>query len=158
MSVTSLFRQAWDVVWNHKFMIGLGLLAGIGANTLAGLPSLFALPSMQSSMLTMNPAMSGLPAQQQAQVQQMMGMQTGFIYCFFIFIGIPLWVLARVSLGGIVTATRDLSRQQPAGFNASIGAGWARKWPLLGIGFLSSIPLMLLTAAELVYSTSAMSA
>jgi len=135
MDYGKLLSRAWNIIWEHKFLILLGVLvalggAGGGANVNVSLPRGdvrgfdFRLPYPEE-----------------------LGLPTGFVAVAAIvlvgialIIGIVLWAVSTIARGGLIAGVNAIESGAPTDFGQAWRAGWEKKWPLLGIGVLPAIP------------------
>jgi len=137
MDYGKLLTQAWNIIWEHKFLILLGVLVALGgtgggsnANLNVSLPRGdvqefdFRLP---------HPEELGLPT----------GVLIGAVIVLIgiaLVIGIVLWAVSTIARGGLIAGVNAIESGAPTDFGQAWRAGWEKKWPLLGIGVLPAIP------------------
>jgi len=150
MDYGKLLGRAWNIIWEHKFLILLGVLVALGgangggnasANAslpqgdVAGLDFDFRLPDLGEDL--------GLPV----------GLVTvGAIALIGIalIVGIALWALSTIARGGLVAGVSAIDAGSTSSFGQAFRAGWQKGWALVGIGILPAIPgfiLLILGAA-----------
>lgn len=65
---------------------------------------------------------------------------------FVFLIVLIAWFVGVIAQGGLIAGVNDVEEQRTTGFGQAWSAGWARKWPLLGINLLPAIPMLILLA------------
>jgi hypothetical protein len=158
-----LLRRAWDLIWQHKFLILLGVLvalSGVGNASGSGYradrqdfnfdwqgprdfrdwpqmpeaPQIPELPNLPRNL--------GLPV---AVGTVLLLIIAGLAVIF----GIALWVVSTLARGGLIAGVNTLEGGGTSIFGAAFGAGWQNGWRLLGIGLLPAIPGLILLIAGL---------
>ena len=138
MDYGKLLGRAWNIIWEQKFLILLGVLVALGgtggggnAGASTSLPQGdvadfdFRLPALEQDL--------GLPAG-----LIMVGV-IGFIGIALI-VGIALWVLSTIARGGLVAGASAIDSGSASSFGSAFRAGWQKGWTLVGIGILPAIP------------------
>jgi len=134
-----LLTRAWNIIWEHKFLILLGVLvalggAGGGGNVNISLPR-GEVPEFDFRLP--RPEELGLPT----------GVVVGTAIVLIgiaIVIGIVLWAVSTIARGGLIAGVNAIESGAPSDFGPAWRAGWERKWALLGIGVLPAIPSFIL--------------
>ena len=145
MDYGKTINRAVTIVWEYKFLILLGILAGLAG----GSTSSFSGNGSQSGQPVVEPG-QGItvdPGQMPGFSGEAVGLAAGVvvvILCAALFIGIALWVVSSIARGGLVAAVDTIESGGKAGFMQGWRAGWQRIWTLLGIGFIPAIPGLLL--------------
>jgi hypothetical protein len=141
MDYSRLLNRAWTMIWTHKFLILLGVLAALGGG---GVGNNFS--------WRLNDGNSG----NRAPFTFGEGTFTGFpvallilLIGFAIALALVLWVIGTVARGGLVTAVDGIESGGQASFMTAWAAGWHKVWPLLGIALLPAIPILVLVVAGL---------
>lgn len=136
MDYSRLLNRAWTIVWTHKFLILLGLLASLGGG---GGGNNF---RWQAS----NGNDGRAPTFDFGE-----GIFAGFSVALFVLLigfalafGLILWVIVTVARGGLIAAVDTLDRDGQSTFVAAWVAGWQKVWSLLGISLLPAIPILVL--------------
>ena len=138
MDYGKLLGRAWNIVWEHKFLILLGVLvalgsAGGGGNANANIAAPegnvrgfdFQLPQLGGEW--------GLPTRVVA------GTAVVFIGIALV-VGIALWVISTIARGGLIAGASAIDSGASSSFAQAWSAGWQKGWSLLGIGILPAIP------------------
>jgi hypothetical protein len=161
MRFGELLQRAWDTIWEHKYLILLGILVALGGGNASagarhgggsgGSEQGFIVPPSQWSSEIPNLrvlAHVGLPV-------------AGAILLFLlaglvIVIGIALWVVATIARGGLIAGADTAVGGGRSSFGEAWQAGWQKGWRLLGISVLPAIPvLMLAVLGTLAFASSA---
>jgi len=132
-----LLSRAWNIVWEHKFLILLGVLVALGGAGGGGNVNFNVSPprgDVQGFDFRLpHPEELGLPT----------GVVAGAAIVLIglaLVIGIALWAVSTIARGGLIAGVNAIESGAPSDFGQAWRAGWERKWPLLGIGVLPAIP------------------
>lgn len=140
MDYNRLLNRAWTIVWTHKFLILLGVLAALsgGGNNFRWQMG--------------NDNGGGRPTFQFGE-----GAFSGFSVALVVFLiglalalGLLLWAIVTVARGGLIAAVDTIESGGQSTFMTAWNAGWQKIWSLLGIALLPAIPILLLLMAGLV--------
>ena len=136
MDYGKLLTQAWNIIWEHKFLILLGVLVALGGTGGGGNVNLnVSLPRgdvQEFDFRLPQPEELGLPIGVAAAALVFIGIA--------IVIGIVLWAVSTIARGGLIAGVNAIESGAPTDFGQAWRAGWDKKWPLLGIGVLPAIP------------------
>ena len=140
MDYSRILQRAWTLIWTHKFLILLGILAALGG----GIGNNFT--------WRLNDGNGGERGPFSFGPETFVGVP-GALLILFLGFGISpslgLWVIGTVARGGLVTAVDGLESGGEATFMTAWTIGWHRVWPLLGIALLPVIPILVLLVAGL---------
>lgn len=159
MNYGELLSRAWNIIWENKFLILLGVLvvlggAGNGGASSSGNfnfdqqdrdfhmpqpPDLEDLPELPELRRGLRSVPLGIPVA--------VGL---LIITLIILIGVPLWVLSTISRGGLIAGVNAIDAGGTSSFAQAFRAGWQKGWRLLGIGILPAIPGFILLTLGLV--------
>ena len=158
MDYGQLMKRAWNIIWEHKFLILLGVLVALGSanggdgnagkaassfgdgNAAVQLPSDFE--------FSLRGIMESISIPKYAAI-------TGIIIAgVLLIVGLAVWVLSLVSRGGLIDGVNALEAGQPSSFGEAFQAGWQKVWTLLGIGIIPAIPALLLGVVTAVAAVS----
>jgi len=136
---SKLLSRAWNIVWEQKFLILLGVLvtlSGVGGGSGVSSGTDFEWEYGDFS-LTPPPGMpdweiTALPALTVAAVILLVGLA--------LVVGIALWVVSTIARGGLIAGASTIDSGAPSSFAQAFRAGWQKGWRLLGIGILPAIP------------------
>jgi hypothetical protein len=136
----SLLKRAWTVVWGHKVLIILGVLAGLGGG---GSGSGFSLQGGEGDWNwgqgpQAEGALGGFPI-----------ILAIFLIGLLIIIVIAIWILATLARGGLVAGVDEIERTGATTFASAWNGAWQRAGSLIGIALLPAIPVLLLVVAAL---------
>jgi hypothetical protein len=137
MDYGSLLRRAWHIVWGHKYLLVLGMLAALGSG---GTPSSGS--SYQVSSDEVEGAVGQMPSFR--QFEPWMGLvivAAVAIILLLIVAGLVLWGIAQVAHGGLIAGVDQIEGGAESSFTTAWRTGWQRVWTLLGIGLLPLIPV-----------------
>ena len=136
MDYGKLLTRAWNIIWEHKFLILLGVLVALGGTGGGGNVNLnVSLPRgdvQEFDFRLPQPEELGLPIGVAAAALVFIGIA--------IVVGIVLWAVSTIARGGLIAGVNAIESGAPTDFGQAWRAGWEKKWPLLGIGVLPAIP------------------
>ena len=155
MDYGDLLTRAWNTIWNHKFLVGLGILVALGNGQLNARGSNFGGGSSSGGgsnggfnpgglsgtqfCSNINEGFRGLGVQGTAIVGVVVA-----ILCVALVIGLIFWAIGRIAEGGLINGVDEAESGRPTGFVSAWTAGWKRVWQLLGIGAIAGIPGILI--------------
>ncbi len=152
MDYGSILSRAWHIIWEHKFLILLGVIVALGSSSGGsatggrniGIPSdngdfdfdapEWDVPDMRGKL--------GVP-------------EVAVIVAILVFVslavvvGIALWIVSTIARGGLIAGASTIDGGGSSTFAQAWRAGWERGWRLLGIGILPAIPGFFLVIAGL---------
>jgi hypothetical protein len=135
MDYRHLLNRAWNVVWEHKFLVVLGMLVALGNGGGAG--NLRAEYRVDEADFSQGP-WAAMPAA-----------LLGFLITFAILLALALWVVSTVARGGLVAGVDAAERGATVTFASAWSVAWQKGWTLLGISVLPAIPVLVLLMAVL---------
>lgn len=144
MDYGRLLSRAWEIIWENKFLILLGVLVALssGGNSTSfngvqwqmdqgdfpfGRGPRFDLPEIPVPLILL-------------------------LIGIFVLIGLALWVASTIARGGLIAGVNEIDAGGSSSFGEAWRAGWEKGWRLIGIGLVPSIPglLILLTGLGVV--------
>lgn len=132
MDYGNILRRSWDIIWNHKFMIVLGFLAGLG--TASGSSGSNTNYQMDQGDF---PVFSGPEiTEQAAAIWAAAGVVIMGLLCLFFIIGIILWLLRLTAEAGMIDAASRLDAGQKATFGEAMSAGWHKLGRMVGLNLV----------------------
>lgn len=168
MEYGSMLSRSWDLIWNNKFLIGLGVLIALGTGGSGGggggnfNPSNFQNTGDFSDFQDVNPDDAGQVFEQMlesgfgipAEMAAFLISIIAIVVLIVIVVSIVLWVLGTIARGGLISAVHGLEGGIPEApsptFGSSFSAGWQRIGRLLGITIIPAIPGIVLGIAVLI--------
>lgn len=140
MNYQNLFTKAWNLIWNNKFMIALGVLVTLGGSG-GGNTSRQGLTNGNQGGISIHP-----PDINFSTPFQNYGLPISVVILagLALLVILVFWMLATISRGGLIHGADTINRGQTSSFAASFQAGWKKGWQLLGIGIIPAIPIILL--------------
>ncbi len=140
MDFERILIRPLEIVWEHKFLILLGILVALGS---AG-----STPGGGGGGAT--PTEPGEPQYDQDwledfSLEEGLALTIGIVVVLLIIVlALVVWVISLVARGGLIAGVNAVESGHPITFGQAFAAGWDRKWTLLGIGILPAIPGLLL--------------
>jgi len=140
MDYTNLFKTAWETIWKNRFLILLGMLVGLGSWE-GGSSASQGIAGGNGELVSETSLLTDL-----SQLWQGNGVPhlTFTLLGGALIVAIGLWVLSTISRGGLIYGVDRANRGIEINFAEAFQAGWKSGWKLVGIGFVSLIPLVLL--------------
>lgn len=164
MDFGNLLKRAWNIVWEHKFLIVLGIIVAIisgggsgmsgggsssGGDTEWGEHTEYGDPDQQDfqdfdfgedgrNFEDFNlPAFSAL-----ASLMAIAGGFLAVIIVVALIIGLVLSYISRVATGAIIAGANQIEATGASSFGEAWRAGWARGLNLFLIGLVGSLPMI----------------
>ena len=147
MDYGNVLRRAWDTVWEHKFLILLGVLVALsgggGGGASTGGTANFdwegqgprISPPMEFPQFPEMPELGrdwGIPALSVALIVALVGVA--------VLLGLVVWVVSTIARGGLIAGADAIDAGSATSFGQAWRAGWQKGWTLLGIGIVPAIP------------------
>jgi hypothetical protein len=142
MDYGSILGRAWNIIWEHKWLILLGVLVALGSSSGSSTSG----RANVSNMLEEGDFQFDMPELDIPDFRGDFGVPVLVAVGALLFIslavvvGIALWVVATISRGGLIAGVSSIDGGGASSFGAAWNAGWRRGWRLLGIGILPAIP------------------
>jgi hypothetical protein len=154
MDYGKLLGRAWNIIWEHKFLILLGVLVALGSGGGGG--------GSSGANVVFNrgpqdaPRMPDMPRiPDPGAIAAGVGLLAILIILVALVIALVFWVLATVSRGGLIAGVAAIDDGRASSFSEAWGAGWANVWRLLGIGIIPAIPTFILVVVGLIFGLAA---
>jgi hypothetical protein len=146
MDYSGILTRAWNIVWNNKFMILLGILVvlggGGGGNTNT---SNYNFSNGDNPFRNLSPNSPNFPFD--SRPFQQLGQQAGLIWaivsiavCIGLLIALVLMFLARIADGGLVYSANTAEGGGTTTLGQAWGAAWEKATTLVGIGIVGALP------------------
>lgn len=150
MEYGNLLSRAWNIIWKQKFLLVLGILAGLASGFGSG-----ASGSGGASFQGDQPRFDlDLPW---ASYNGPDPLWIAVIAAIGLGVMLVFWVISTIARGGLVAGAGAADREEPTGFGPAWRAAWSRGWTLLGIGLvpalMSLVPLLLGALGLFFYTT-----
>jgi hypothetical protein len=146
MDFGKIFTRAWEIIWNNKFLILLGVLVALGGTSGGGgNPTGYTFD--QSDFDWQQPPQFDYDLPPNFPTWDISPLViTGVILLIVaaIVIGFALWVLGTISRGGLIYGVYQLDSGETTDFSDCFRAGWKKGWRLIGIGLIPAIPGLVL--------------
>jgi len=142
MDYGKLLSRAWNIIWENKFLILLGVLVALGSasgggggggNTASSLgEGDFDVRSLEGLNIRPPDLLGELdvPAIPLAILLVLLALA--------LTVGIALWVVSTIARGGLIAGASTIDAGAASSFSQAWSAGWRRGWTLLGV--LPAIP------------------
>lgn len=161
MDYGKLLTRAWEIIWEHKFLILLGVLVALTSSTGSSLSS----SSSWSTRGTEGefrgppdwdqfPWFDQLPQRGRAWAAGLPVILVMFAIGVGLFIAIPLWVLSTLSRGALIAGVSTIDAGGTSSFSTAFSAAWQKGWRLIGIAVIPAIPGLVLALIALVTAAS----
>lgn len=142
MDYGTILSRAANVVLQNKYLIVLGILAGLGSGSFPGGGG-----GGGGGNGSGNGQPFGDPGQFPDIGGEIAGLAVGVIFaliCVVLLVGIAFWVVSTVARGGLVAGVDTIELSGKSNLSQSWSAAWQKVWTLLGIGLLPGIPGLIL--------------
>jgi hypothetical protein len=144
MDYGTLLSRAWNIIWEHKFLILLGMLvvlSGVGNNGAGSVGGLGSGRPRQEFELPRMPRPREFPGAIPGGLSILVIV---VIVALVLLVAIPLWVLSTLSRGGLIAGVDTIDAGGTSSFGQALRAGWERGWKLIGIAIVPAIPALFL--------------
>jgi hypothetical protein len=144
MDYGKLLSRAWDILWEHKFLILLGLLVALTSGGNAGL--------FNGTQWRMDRGDFSFRPGQPPEFPGVAVAAVAVVVGIALLVGLGLWVVSTIARGGLIAGVSEIDGGGRPSFGDAWRAGWQKGWRLIGIGLVPAIPglLILLTGLALV--------
>ena len=150
MDYGKIFSRAWDIIWEHKFLILLGIIVALsGSGNGLGNQSRYIFDGTEVQNGDLPAFEFGKPFQGFDLPLIAVGGIIVLVGVLFL-VGLVIWAAATVSRGGLISAVAGIETGASPTFSEAFLAGWQKGWRLVGIGIIPSIPVLVLLITSLV--------
>jgi hypothetical protein len=168
MDFGDLLSRAWDILWNNKFLILLGVLVALGSGSGGGGnvnipggggPSGGQQPFAEPEELDeFDFDEYGIPQEEMEDIFSALGAFFALgaaavvaLICVAIVVGVALWVAGLIARGGLIAGVDQIETEGASSFGQAWNAGWQKGWRLFGIGLIPAIPGIVLMLVVLAF-------
>jgi hypothetical protein len=143
MDYGKLLSRSWNIIWEHKFLILLGVLVALGSGGGGG-------ASAGSNVMFNQPPRQGAPMPEIPQIPDLrvvgpvVAVLAIIVALALVVIAVAVWVVSIIAHGGLIAGASTVDGGGSSSFVQAWNAGWRKGWRLLGIGVLPAIPAVLL--------------
>jgi hypothetical protein len=138
MDYGALLNRSFNIVWQNKFLILLGILVSLAGGS----------SSSGGEVKFENGSGQFFPELSDEFTFLAVGLIVVLI-CAALVVGILLWAISTIARGGMIAGVDAVETGEESSFRQSWSAGWAKAGTLLGIGILPGIPGLFLFVAGL---------
>jgi hypothetical protein len=161
MDYGKLLSRAWHIIWEHKFLILLGVIVALGSSHGGtGSPGGGGFRGDRpSGEFDWQQPPFEFPEEfpELDEFEREYGRAApifGIILAILILgvvivIALALWSVATIARGGLIDAVHVIEAGGMSNFSQAWQAGWRHGWQLLGIGILPALPMLVLTIGGL---------
>jgi hypothetical protein len=153
MDYGNLLKRAWNIVWNNKYLLVLGLVValtsgGSGSPGSGGdgwqpgqeeRPTPSETPGGPSGFEDLEDLEGILPAWAGGALALGVGVVLALI-CVIGLIFLVVWAAGMIARGGLVFGVDEIETVGASTLGQAWGAGWGKAWRLIGIGLVPAIP------------------
>ncbi len=150
MDYGRFLSRAWTILWEHKWLILLGVLVVLGSRgpgfSGGGTVQMplrpgrfdFRLPEFDPDVwLPEFPRHLDLPV--------VLAVMAGLVIAVLAaVVGLALWAVSTIARGGLIAGVNTIDSGLVSTFGTAWNAGWRKGWRLIGIGVLPAIPTLIL--------------
>jgi hypothetical protein len=151
MDYGQLIRRAWDIVWNNKWLLVLGLLVTLGTSgTSRGNNYNYSANNFGEDGQTQEFDFDDLQDLDQEELEDFinsalpiagLGMAILIpICCILLLIGLALWVAGTIAQGALIAGVDQIEREGQSKLADAWRPAWAKGWRLVGISLVAAIP------------------
>ncbi len=150
MDYGRILSRAWEILWEHKWLVLLGVLVVLGSRG----PGLSGGGTVQ---MPFRPGRFGfrlpefdpdvwLPEfQRHLDLPVVLAVMAGLVIAAMAaLVSATLWAVSTIARGGLIAGVDTIDGGMVSTFGAAWNAGWAKGWRLIGIGVLPAIPTLIL--------------
>jgi hypothetical protein len=153
MDYGRILSRAWNIIWEHKWLILLGVIVALGSSSGGGGASGRGGAGFNLDEGDFDFDMPEWRVPDSLGDFDVPGLVLIAALVFIsiaVVVGIALWVVATIARGGLIAGVSTIDGGGASSFGAAWNAGWRNGWRLLGIGILPAIPGFILLIAGLV--------
>lgn len=154
MDYTKLLTRALDLIWEHKFLLLLGILVVLGGGSGVNFNANYSGGRPQTPGIEIPGQIPGeipeIPGLGELNLSAIPLVVIVLVIGGALIVGLILWVISTAAHGGLIAGVQDVESGRETGFRAAFNAGIARIWTLLGISLLPALPALLLALGGLV--------
>lgn len=151
MDYGRILSRAWSIIWEHKFLILLGVIVALGSSS-GGSPG--------RGNVDWSAGEDGFDFEMPRWRMPDLGDELGvpevvvilavlLLVSLAVVVGIVLWIASTIARGGLIAGVSTIDGGGASTFAMAWRAGWEKGWRLLGIGILPAIPGGILLVAGL---------
>jgi hypothetical protein len=149
MDYGSILTRAWNIIWDNKWLILLGVIVALGSSNGGG--------AWRGGNINLDPDQWDFDFDQpewdipdfgEDFAVPALAIIAALVFASLaVVVGIALWVVATIARGGLIAGASTIDEGSASSFGAAWNAGWRKGWRLLGIGVVPAIPglIMLIT-------------
>ena len=154
MDYRKLLGRAWSIVWEHKFLILLGILVALGSSSGSGSISRGSRSLYQPAQewrLPLAPDWLAVPTRSldKAYLPALSPLAAGALAGVALTIVLAIWVLSTLSRGALIAGAGTVDAGGATNLGRAFAAAWEKGWTLLGIGLFPAIPAFVLLSCAL---------
>jgi hypothetical protein len=150
MDYGSILSRAWNIIWEHKWLILLGVLVALGSSSGGASGRGNVNYILDEGDFDFDMPRWDMPDLRGDLDVPVLAIMAGLLFIgIAVLVGVALWVVATVSRGGLIAGVSTIDGGGASRFGAAWNAGWRKGWRLLGIGILPAIPGLILAIAGL---------
>ena len=136
MDFGKVLSRAWQITWRWKVLWILGFLASLGSGGGGG-------GNFYSSSAGDMDASQWTGWTPGGEFWTALAGIILALLCLGLFIAIAVWVVSIIARGGLIAGVQQVEDEGATGFLQAWRVGRSRFWRLLGIGFLASLPMII---------------
>ena len=148
MDYGNLLKRAWTIMWTHKYLIALGVLATLGNGGFSSSGSQYNVSEEDFQSLPdflPQPDLSRLSSSIGAAELAIIAVIIGVLLVVFLVI----WALSQIAHGALIAGVDMIETGRDSSLGIAWQAGWRRGWTLIGIGLVPLIPTLFVAGAVL---------
>jgi hypothetical protein len=150
MDYGKLISRAWEIVWNNKWLLILGLIVTLGSGGTSGGTRYNYSSSDFGGETQQEFDFGDLQNLDEQDLEDffstalpIMGLGAAIlipICCVLVLVGIALWVAATIAGGALIAGVDQIEKEGKSSFANAWRPAWQKGWRLVGINFVAAIP------------------
>lgn len=153
MNYGKVLSRAWNVIWEHKFLILLGILVAVGSSGGSGSISSGgrSLSRSEEEWRMPMPEWRGRPIPPLREL----GLPVVPVLIALVLMGIALmmalivWIVSTMARGALIAGASAVDAGSVTNFGETFAMAWRKGWTLMGIGVFPAIPALVLLLTSL---------
>ena len=134
---------AWYIVWDHKHLFVLGILAGLSGGGASSSGTNYSFSGEEAeNVFGQMPSLGQFDAWMGVAVFAAIALLGMLLVVALLF-----WVVSQIAQGGLIAGVNRIEAGEDSSFGTAWQAGWQRALTLVGIGLVPLIPLLVLLLA-----------
>jgi hypothetical protein len=146
MDYGDLLNRTLNIIWEHKFLILLGILVALGSSSgfSGGGAGGGNLRGPRGEFDFEPPRYTPPEFDRDFGIPVLAGVTMLVLIGIVFVIGLVVWVVSTLARGGLIAGASAVDSGMVTDFGQAFSVAWQRVWSLLGIGIIPAIPTLIL--------------